>query len=66
MAVSVLPVHLCGHMADWELWFGTAVQITKEHHYAILLAIEKMKIKNSKYSFYRICIWLSHHFKVKK
>lgn len=32
MAVSVLLVHLCGHVADWELWFETAVQITKEYH----------------------------------
>lgn len=32
MAVSVLFAHLCGHVADWELWFETAVQITKEYH----------------------------------
>ena len=59
MIVNVLVVYPCDCMADWELWLAAAAQL----HKSIVLHIaspRKIKIQNSKYSFYRM-LSLSQH-----
>ena len=50
--VSVSVVYPHNHMADWELQLTAAIQHHERVSYHISLAQEKIKIQNSKYSFY--------------
>lgn len=52
MAVSVSAVDIHDRVADWELWLTATAQYGEKVSYLISLAQEKMKIQNSKYSFY--------------
>ena len=52
MIVNVLVVYPCDCMADWELWLAAAAQHHKRVSCGILLAWERIKIQNSKCSFY--------------
>jgi len=46
MALSVLVVYPCDHMADWELPFLATAQHHERVSYHILLAQEKIKIQS--------------------
>ena len=52
IVVSLSVVYPRDHVADWELWLAASAQHHKRVLHCILLAQEKIKIQNSKYSFY--------------
>ena len=52
MVVSVSFVYPHDCMADWELWLAADAQHHEKVLNCILLALEKIKIQNVKYSLY--------------
>ena len=59
MVISILVVNPHDHLADWELWLTVAAQYHQERvWYFILLAWEKIKIKNLKYRASLVAQWL--------
>ena len=52
MVESVSIVYPCDHLVNWELQLTAAAQHHKRISYCISLAQEKIKIQNSKASFY--------------
>ena len=51
MVVSVSVVYPLDHTAAWELRLNAAAQHHEKVSHCTLLAQEKLKIQNSKYSF---------------